>query len=70
MVVQYRCKPLNLTERYGEGSWVLITGASDGIGAEFCRQLAGKGFNLVLVSRTLEKLQAVEKEVKEACPGV
>jgi len=37
MFMQYRCKALDLIERYGKGSWVLVTGASDGIGAEFCR---------------------------------
>lgn len=51
--------------RYGRGSWAVVTGASDGMGAEYCRQLASKGFNICLVSRTLSKLEAVEKEIKE-----
>ncbi|KAF2637546.1 estradiol 17-beta-dehydrogenase 12-B [Massarina eburnea CBS 473.64] len=38
------------------GSWVLITGASDGIGKEFALSLASKGYNLLLVSRTQSKL--------------
>ena len=29
-------KKLDLCERYGIGSWALVTGASDGIGAEYC----------------------------------
>jgi short-subunit dehydrogenase len=62
-------------ERYGDktapgGSWAVVTGASDGIGAEFCRQLARDGFNIALVSRTLSKLQSVEKEVKAINPNV
>lgn len=28
--------PRNLPTEYGEKSWVVITGASDGIGAVFC----------------------------------
>jgi 17beta-estradiol 17-dehydrogenase / very-long-chain 3-oxoacyl-CoA reductase len=47
---------LNLKERYGEGSWVVITGSSDGIGAAFALELAKEGFNIALVSRTFSKL--------------
>ena len=48
----------------------MVTGASDGIGAEFCRQLAADGFNICLISRTQEKLDAVEAELKRIAPGV
>ena len=58
-------KPLNLTERYGEGSYALITGATDGIGKEFCIQLAKLKFNLILVSRNIEKLKNVSDELKK-----
>jgi short-subunit dehydrogenase len=33
----------------------LITGASAGFGAEFTRQVAAAGYNLVLVTRRIEK---------------
>jgi short-subunit dehydrogenase len=43
----------------------LITGSSDGIGAEYARQLAAGGFNLVLVARCGTKLQNVAADLKK-----
>ncbi len=39
------------------GSWALVTGASSGLGAEFARQLAHLGTNLVLTARSEAKLE-------------
>ena len=50
--------------RYGEGSWAVVTGSTDGIGKECARYLAHAGFNIVLVSRSLEKLNATAKELQ------
>lgn len=44
-------------------SWAIITGATDGIGLEFARQFAKKGYNLLLISRSSEKLQKVKEEL-------
>ncbi|KAA8913308.1 hypothetical protein FN846DRAFT_930587 [Sphaerosporella brunnea] len=57
--------------KYGpKGSWAVITGASDGIGKEFALQLAAKGFNVVLVSRTASKLAALAIEIENKYPGI
>jgi hypothetical protein len=41
--------------------WALVTGASDGIGAAVSLELAKSGVNILMVSRTLEKLEKVKE---------
>ena len=43
----------------------LVTGASDGIGLEFCKILAGRGYNIILVARRKDKLNEVAKSLSE-----
>ena len=46
-----------------ENQWAIITGSTDGIGYEFARQLAHKGYNLMLISRNEQKLQKTKHEI-------
>lgn len=43
----------------------LITGASSGIGLEIARDLASRNFNLVIVARSEEKLNALKQELEK-----
>ncbi|XP_057374668.1 very-long-chain 3-oxoacyl-CoA reductase-like [Daphnia carinata] len=46
------------------GPWAVVTGATDGIGKSFAKQLAAARLNVVLISRNSTKLQKVADEIK------
>ena len=52
----------------GKGSWALVTGASSGIGREFCHQLASAGMHLILVARRENILNDLAEQLfRERC---
>ncbi|XP_058818316.1 inactive hydroxysteroid dehydrogenase-like protein 1 [Topomyia yanbarensis] len=53
----------SLVERFGK--WAVITGCTDGIGKQYAFQLAARGLNIVLISRTTEKLIATAAEIEQ-----
>ncbi|CAO4376137.1 unnamed protein product [Caenorhabditis nigoni] len=56
------CKPIDLKKQAG-ANWAVVTGATDGIGKSYCFELAKRGFNIYLVSRTQSKLEQTKKEI-------
>lgn len=58
----------NLKRCYG--SWAIITGCTDGIGEAMAFELAKKGLNLLLLSRSKEKLGAMMEILGKKFPGV
>lgn len=66
MVAELTVLPKTTFKKYGTGKcWALVTGASDGLGAEYAQQLASKGFNVVLASRTLSKLNTIAETIEQ-----
>lgn len=47
------------------GEWAVVTGAGDGIGKAYSIELANRGMNIVMISRTLEKMQKVALEIEQ-----
>lgn len=60
----------NLAKRYGPGSWALITGGAQGIGAAYAIELASRGFNLVLIDFNEQKLTETVTHIKAEYPQV
>ncbi|XP_012269080.2 very-long-chain 3-oxoacyl-CoA reductase-like isoform X2 [Athalia rosae] len=48
-----------------QGRWAVVTGATDGLGKAFAEALAAKGLDILLVSRSLAKLEQVSSEIKQ-----
>lgn len=51
-------------EKYGP--WALIAGASEGVGAEFARTVAGFGVNVVLIARRASVLEGIAEQIRSA----
>ncbi len=54
---------MNFLQSYG--SWAIVAGASEGLGAEYAKALALCGLNLILIARRAELLQSLAAELSE-----
>ncbi|KAM6253231.1 inactive hydroxysteroid dehydrogenase-like protein 1 isoform 1-T2 [Porphyrio hochstetteri] len=54
---------VDLVKRYGK--WAVVTGSTDGIGKAYAEELAKRGVNIILISRSKEKLEAVSRSISE-----
>jgi uncharacterized protein len=53
----------NFAARYGP--WAIVAGASEGIGAAYAEELAGRGLNLILIARRSDALQLLSSRLVE-----
>src|SRR3712207_8389712 len=60
------CKGVCLVGRLNK--WALITGASSGIGREFSKILASKGYSLILVARRIDRLETLRNDLLNKYP--
>ncbi|CAM9480930.1 unnamed protein product [Phaeothamnion confervicola] len=61
-------RPAKNLRKYGE--WAIVTGATDGIGKAYAKELARRGLSVLLISRTESKLVEVQKEISSKYPKV
>ncbi|XP_030010448.1 hydroxysteroid (20-beta) dehydrogenase 2 [Sphaeramia orbicularis] len=47
------------------GQWAVVTGATSGIGKAYASELARRGLDVILISRSTDKLRMVAKEIKD-----
>jgi len=52
------------------GKWAVVTGATDGIGKGYAKELARRGVNVYLISRSEEKLKATADEIRTVNPKI
>ena len=70
-MTERRTEAERLRDRFAEryGSWALVAGASEGLGAAYACALAERGVNLVLVARRKALLDEIGEDLR-ACFGV
>ena len=54
---------VDFAARYG--SWAIVAGASEGLGAAYAEELAVRGLNLVLIARRYELLESLASRLSE-----
>ena len=58
----------DLVSRYGAKSWAIITGATGRFGKVFVEEFAKRGFNIVLLSESQEKLERAKLKLEKEYP--
>lgn len=64
MTTETEATPATQTDAKPARKRALVTGASSGLGEEFARQLAAKGYDVVIVARRRDRLDKVASEVR------
>lgn len=54
---------INFSEAFMTSSFALVTGASSGLGVDFAKQLATRGYNLIITARREDRLLALRDQL-------
>ena len=58
-------KLFNIDYKQKYGDWAVVTGCTQGIGKCYAEEMAKKGLNVVLISRTKSKLESIASELTQ-----
>jgi 17beta-estradiol 17-dehydrogenase / very-long-chain 3-oxoacyl-CoA reductase len=61
--ISLKLKPFKFNPK--KAKFALITGSSDGIGKEFCLDLARRGHDIILMARSVKNLEIVSNECRQ-----
>mmetsp|Transcript_58595 Transcript_58595/g.132643 ORF Transcript_58595/g.132643 Transcript_58595/m.132643 type:complete len:373 (+) Transcript_58595:83-1201(+) len=64
-IAAYKAFLLKPVDPKSFGQWAVVTGCTGGLGQEFAHRIAKRGMNLVLVSRSRSKLDALAEELRK-----
>lgn len=67
-IYAFTLRPGKNLRKFGE--WAIVTGATDGIGEAMALEMASKGMNILLISRTEAKLQKTESDIMSKFPKI
>lgn len=56
--------PLDFANRYGKGSWVIITEGADVKGSAWAYSFASRGFNILIVDQDTEKAESIKTSIE------
>lgn len=59
---------MDFAERYGP--WVIVAGASEGVGSAFSEAVARQGGNVVLLARRQHVLEDIANGIRSTCPDI
>lgn len=62
--------PVDIANRYGKGSFAVITGGASGIGKHFAIDLAKKGFNIIIIDFNQKAMDEAHAELERLRPGI
>ena len=58
------------SQKNGAPVWACVTGGTDGLGLAYCKTLAQRGFNIVIISRNPQKLADVRESLNKLYPDI